>query len=120
MAVSLTLFTTQCFAGKCPKPEVLAPCKCIIFHKTDFQIHCDTDETVDIKKILTKASEDSDVVNTIFQLNIKSAKITEFPEEATGKLKFSGVFIDVKSLQRIHSKAFASSKDTMKNFCFGN
>src|ERR1700733_3305984 len=93
LVVSLTLFTTQCFAGKCPKPEVLSPCKCTIDRERSFEIRCNTNETVDIKKILTKASEDPDVVNTLFDLNITSAKITEFPEEATGKLRFRQVFI---------------------------
>jgi len=118
LVVSLTFFTTQCFAGKCPKPEVLSPCKCIT-HETIFTISCDTNETVDIKKILTKASEDQDVVNTVFDLlDLSFPNITEFPEGATGKLRFKHVNIyeNVKSLQRIHSKAFASSQDTMVDF----
>jgi len=43
---------------------------------------------------------------------------TEFPVGATGKLRFRKLRIDssVKSLQRIHSKAFASSQDTMEHF----
>ncbi len=119
MVVLLTLFTTQCFAGKCPKPEVLSPCKCFPTNVTSIFIHCNTNEIVDIKKILTKASEDPDVVNTIFdQITFNGTKIIEFPEGATGKLRFKSVLIynNVKSLQRIHSKAFATSQDTMKYF----
>src|SRR5581483_2238878 len=82
------------------------------------EIRCDTDETVDIKKMLTKASEDPDVVNSIFdRLVLRKAKITEFPEGATGKLRFKHVEIsDIKPLQRIHSKAFASSQEIMLGF----
>jgi hypothetical protein len=119
LVVSLTLFTTQCFAGKCPKPEVLSPCSCYSVIINKLAITCNTDETVDIKKILTKVSEDPDAVNTVFDhLFLERANITEFPEGATGKLKFKSLIIgsDVKSLQRIHSKAFASSQDTMVYF----
>ena len=122
MVVSLTLLlTTQCYARKCPNPEVISPCKCNNERGDPgfIEIRCWTNETIDIKKILSKASEDPDVVNTVFDiLYIKEAKITELPEGATGKLRFKNVFIvpDVKSLQRIHSKAFASSQDTIREF----
>jgi hypothetical protein len=107
------MFTTQCSTKKCPKPEVLSPCKCDSNDEEYFQINCITGETIDIKKILTKASQDPDVVNTIFdRLYISPANNTEFPEGTTGKLRFKEVRIE-HILQRIHSKAFASSQDTM-------
>jgi hypothetical protein len=117
LVVSLTLLTTQCFAGKCPKPDVLSPCECIVSHRweTSIGIYCNTKETVDIKKILTKASEDPEVVETWFDDLAISSPITELPEGLTGKLKFRRVRIleNEKSLQRINSNAFASSQNTL-------
>jgi hypothetical protein len=115
-------------AGKCPKPEVISPCKCEFYSKPIYPteelikgngIFCGGDNKFDLRKIFVTLSGtlSGDEEKHFSILVINNTAISELEKDALHDITFDSIWLEhTPNLTLIHSKAFNATNMKTKYF----